>query len=203
MSRARKKIRRTASMIHANKKKIFLLSLFVLFIVCLVILFVFVSPEEIVRTIGVRNGYVLAFFVSLFGGFSAGGSVSFIALLVTLVAGGLNPYYLGLVSGISLAIGDMVMFYAGSQGRTLVTGKWDKKIDRFAKRFKRGAISDFLIPVVAYLYMGFAPLPNDVLLLFLAGIEYPPRRMRIIIVLGDLTFAFMVTLLAARGAMLF
>jgi len=69
--------------------------------------------------------------------FSAAGSISFIGLLIILVAGGINPIYLGLVSGISLAIGDMIMFYAGSKGRELIRGKWDKKIDKVANIFKK------------------------------------------------------------------
>jgi len=203
MPRIQNKIRRTASVIKQHRLKIFFLSLFVIFAAGLVILFIFISPEQMVRAIGVHNGYVLAFFVSLFGGFSAGGSITFITLLIALVAGGLDPILLGIISGTALAIGDMVMFYAGTQGRTLITGKWDKKINAFARRFKRGKVMDMLVAFVAYLYMGFAPLPNDVLLLFLAGIEYPPRRMKVIIILGDFTFAFMVTLLAAQGATLF
>ena len=129
------------------------------------ILLFFVSPKEIVDTLGVRNAYILTFLVSLFGGFSSGGSVTFISLLITLVLGGLNPLYLGLIAGASLAIGDMIMFYAGSKGRDLIEGKWDKKIDKLAKVFKKKRWLRRLTPIIAYLYIGFAPLPNDVLLL--------------------------------------
>jgi hypothetical protein len=159
------------------------------------------SPEEIVNKIGVKNGYLLAFIVSFFGGFSAGGSITFIGLLITLVAGGLNPIYLGLLAGVSLAIGDMIMFYAGSKGRELVRGEWDKKIDKLSKVFEKRKWLRKTVPFLAYLYIGFAPLPNDVLILFLAAIEYPIKKMNAIIILGDLTFALMITLLAARGIM--
>jgi hypothetical protein len=185
-----------------NKKFIGFVILFIFLISLITILF-FVSPEEIVNKIGVRNGYLLAFAVSFFGGFSAGGSLSFITLLITLVLGGMNPLYLGLVSGTSLAIGDMIMFYAGSKGRELVRGKWDKKIDKVAKIFKQRKFLKRMVPLLAYLYIGFMPLPNDILILFLAAIEYPAKKMNIIIILGDLTFALMITLLAARGIMLF
>lgn len=53
-----------------------------------------------------------------------------------------------------------------------------------------------------YVYMGFTPLPNDLLLLFLAAIEYPAKKMGGIIVLGDITFALMITTLAAKGVMI-
>ena len=144
-----------------------------MFIISLITLLYFFNPTEIVSKIGVRNGYILAFVVSFFGGFSSGGSFSFIVTLITLSVGGLNPIYLGLVAGISLAIGDMIMFYAGSKGRELIVGKWDKKIDKVSKFIKKRKLEK-MIPLIAYLYIGFAPLPNDVLLLFLAAVESRP-----------------------------
>lgn len=184
-----------------NKKLIGFLVL-VVFLISLIALLYFINPEEIVNKIGVRNGYIITFVVSLFGGFSAGGSISFISLLITFVAGGMNPVYLGLVAGTSLAIGDMIIFYAGSKGRELVRGKWDKKIDKIANVFKKRKWLEKIIPIIAYLYMGFVPLPNDVLILFLAAIKYPVKKMNGIIILGDITFALMITILAAKGIFL-
>ncbi len=181
-----------------NKKLISFLAL-VIFLVFLIILLYFINPEEIVNKIGVRNGYILAFVVSFFGGFSAGGSISFISLLITFVAGGMNPVYLGLVAGTSLAIGDMIIFYAGSKGRELVRGKWDKKIDKVANVFKKRKWLKKIIPIIAYVYIGFIPLPNDILILFLAAIKYPVKKMNGIIILGDITFALIITILTAKG----
>ncbi|PCI20688.1 hypothetical protein COB64_01835 [Candidatus Wolfebacteria bacterium] len=183
-------------------KKIIVFAALAVFLVSLILLLLVIGPEEIVNKIGVRNGYIIIFIVSLFGGFSAGGSISFITLLITFTAGGLNPVALGLISGTSLAIGDMVMFYAGSKGRELIRGKWDKKIDKVANVFNKKKWLKKLAPFLAYLYMGFAPLPNDVLLLFLAAIKFPAKKMNVIIILGDLTFALTLTLLVARGFIL-
>ena len=181
-----------------KRKKLISFLVLVIFLVSLIILLYFISPTEIVNKIGVQNGYILAFVVSFFGGFSAGGSISFISLLITLAAGGMNPIYLGLVAGTSLAIGDMVMFYAGSKGRELIKGKWDKKINKVADVFKKRKYLEKMIPVIAYLYIGFVPLPNDVLILFLAAVEYPAKKMNRIIVLGDITFTLMITILASK-----
>lgn len=182
-----------------SAKKILSVALLVLLLVALVIFLNFISPEEIVEKIGVRNGYLLAFLVSLFGGFSAGGSVTFISLLLVLAAGGLTPLYLGLVSGTSLAIGDILMFYTGAKGRELISGKWDTRIHRLTEAIDTRPSLRKFIPFGSYLYIGFAPLPNDILLLFLAAIEYPLRRMIPIIILGDLTFATVLTVFAAQG----
>jgi len=184
-------------MVKKYNKKLISFLVLVAFLISLITLLYFISPKEIVNKIGVRNGYILAFLVSFFGGFSAGGSISFISLLITLVTGGMSPVYLGLVAGTSLAIGDMIIFYTGSKGRRLVGGKWDKKIDKVADVFKKKYLEK-MIPVIAYLYVGFIPLPNDVLILFLAAIEYPARKMNGIIILGDITFALMITILASK-----
>ncbi len=186
-------------MVKKYNKKIIGFIVLAIFLISIITLLYFINPEEIVDKIGVRNGYILAFIVSFFGGFSAAGSISFIGLLIILVAGGINPIYLGLVSGISLAIGDMIMFYAGSKGRELIRGKWDKKIDKVANIFKKRKWLERMIPVIAYFYIGFAPLPNDVLILFLATIKYSAKKMNTVIILGDITFALMVTILAAKG----
>jgi len=189
-------------MVRKYNKKLIGFLILVVFLISLIVLLCFVNPEQIVNKIGVRNGYILAFVISFFGGFSAGGSVSFISLLIILVTGGMNPIYLGLVSGISLAIGDMIMFYAGSKGRELVKGKWDERIKKVANVFKKRKRLEKMIPIIAYLYIGFTPLPNDVLILFLAAIEYPAKKMNRIIVLGDITFALMITILASKGIFL-
>lgn len=181
------------------RKKIIFFSILVIFLISLTALLYFISPEEIVNKIGVQNGYILAFIVSLFGGFSAGGSISFISLLITLAVGGMNPIYLGLISGIGLVIGDMIMFYAGSKGRELVNEKWTKRIDKIANFIKKRKALEKMVPFIAYLYIGFTPLPNDLIILFLAAIKYPAKRMAIIISLGDMSFTLSVTILASRG----
>jgi len=189
-------------MIKKYNKKLIGFLVIVVFLILLITLLYFVNPEEIVNKIGVRNGYILAFIVSFFGGFSAGGSISFISFLIILVTGGMNPIYLGLLSGVSLAIGDIIMFYIGSKGRELIKGKWDEKINKIAKIFEKRKWLEKIIPVIVYFYIGFMPLPNDVLILFLAAIKYPAKKMNVIIILGDITFALTITTLVARGIFL-
>jgi len=141
-----------------NRKLIGFLVLIV-FIIGLVTALYFLTPEEIVDVLGVRNAYLLAFVVAFFGGFSAWSSFAFIATLATLSIGGLNPIILGLVAGISLAIGDGIMFYLGSKGRELIIGKWKKRLDKVSRWTKQKVGK--AIPFIAYLYIGLTPFPND------------------------------------------
>jgi len=190
-------------MVKKNYKKIIVFLLLAIFLIALITLLFFLSPEEIVNKLGVGNAYLLLFIVSFFGGLPSGGLLSFVGLLITLVIGGLNPIYLGLVSGTSLAIGDILVFYLGSKGRELVKDKWDKRINKIANVFKKRKWLQKMIPFFAYLYISFMPLPNDFLLLFLAAIEYPAKKINAVIILGDLTFALMIAILASKGIMLF
>lgn len=186
-------------MIKKHTKKIISFSILAIFLLLFIILFQFINPEELVNKIGVRNGYLLAFIVSFFGGFSAGGSITFISLLITLAAGGMNPLYLGLVSGISLMTGDLIMFYIFHKGRDLFTGKIDNKINKIANIFEEEKWLKTTTPLLSYIYIGLSPFPNDILILFLATIKYPFWKTAIILILGDITFTLSITFLASRG----
>lgn len=159
----------------------------------------FISPQEIVDTIGVENAYLVAFLISLLGGLSAGGAVSYMSVIVVLVLGGADPILLGLISGISLAMGDLLLFHFGSKGRALVTKKWGTRIQKTVEVLERKELLRRSIPILAYVYMGFSPFPNDLLLLFLAVIKYPYTYTVVTILLGDLTFALLLTHTAKVG----
>lgn len=137
------------------------------------------------------------FLVSLFGGFSAGGSLSFIATLIAFTTGGLNPIYLGLISGVALAIGDMFMFYAASKGRELIPDKYEGRIDRLA-HYLHGK-NNFMIEIFIFLYMALAPLPNDLLLFSLAAVKYPQKRLVIPLILGDIAFPMLIIFTTLQG----
>ena len=188
-------------MIKEYYKKFLIFLVLILFLMVLITLLYFFSPEEIVNKIGIKNAYILAFVISFFGGISALGSITFIATLATLSIGGVNPVILGLVAGTSLAIGDIFIFYIGFKGREIIIGKWEKRLDKFSKWTKK-RLKKF-IPFIAYIYIGLTPFPNDFILIFLAMIKYPFKKLYIPIILGDLTFALLVSVLATKGILIF
>ena len=69
-----------------------------------------------------------------------------------------------------------------------------EKISRFVEK-KAGKA----IPFIVYVYVGLTPFPNDFIIISLAMIKYPLKKMYAPIILGDLTFALIIALLAARG----
>jgi len=184
---------------RSSINQVIVFSFLLIFVLGVIGLSYYINPTELVRNIGVQNGYLLAFGVSFFGGFSAAGSISFIALITTLVLGGMNPWYLGIVSGISLTIGDLIMFYTGIKGRELVSDKWDRRINWLAEKIMARPWLRRLTPIIAYAYIGLTPLPNDILIILMAAIKYPPKQMTVIITLGSITFALLITTLTAAG----
>jgi membrane protein YqaA with SNARE-associated domain len=185
-----------------RKRKIIIFILLALFFIVFTSIWLFTSPEEILNTIGIKNGYILAFVVSFFAGFSAFTAVSFYSVLIAFVSGGLNPWLLALIAGTSLALGDMFLFYFGLKGRDMISGKVDRAISKMAHYFTHHKREKF-IPLFAYLYISFIPLPNDWLLIFLASIRYPQKKMNIIIILGDYTHVSVLTFLIKKGIVIF
>jgi hypothetical protein len=168
----------------AGRKKVYIFSALIILLISFGILPYLIGPHQLIDSIGITNGYIMGFVIAFFGGLSAGTSFSAISFLIALIVGGLNPFFLGLVAGSSLALGDTLLFLTGLQGRKFVKGKWKSKITEFANYFNNRYWLKKLIPLFSYIYMGFAPLPNDILILFLASIKYSKRITLIIIVLG-------------------
>lgn len=184
--------------VKQRRRRVISFIFLLVFLGVLVYFSISMGPEEIVNRIGVRNGYLVAFGVSFFAGFSAFTAVPYYSSLLAFLSGGLDPVILAFLTGISLSLGDMFLFYFGRKGRDIITGRLDKQIGRFSQFFEKPNRKKY-IPVFAYLYMSFIPLPNDWLLFFLAAIRYPERRMYYIIPLGDITHACLITFLAVRG----
>lgn len=173
-----------------------------LLVISLFMISTYTSPEEILEKIGTRNGYIVAFFASFFAGFSAFTAVSFYSILIAGLAAGLNPVLLAIITGISLAAGDIFLYYFGRRGRDLLYGRLDRCFNKITTYFENERRGKF-IPLIAYTYISLIPLPNDWLLLFLASIKYPQVRLNFIILAGDLTHVSILVLLASKGIMFF
>ena len=183
------------------QKKVILFVVLAAILISLVVSLFFFNPEELVEKIGTRNSYFALFVISFFGGFSAGGTVPFIVTLTTLAAAGLNPLYLGIVAGVALSVGDLVMSLVAFSGRDLIKGKLNKRLEKLSNFLNK--LGKGFIPVTAYLYIGFTPFPNDLMVLSLAAINYPRKKVWLLIILGDLSFTISVAYLASKGIGLF
>ena len=165
------------------------LGVIAVFVVVWVSLLALVGPSKLVSIIGVQNGYLLAFLIAAFGGFSSLTAVSLVATIVTLSAGGLNPLLLGLFAGTGMTIGDLIYFYLGNAGRNALHP--ESRLRALVEK-SSAWLSDkpkWMLPLVTFIYAGFLPLPNDVLTVSLA---LAGGKMRVIVVplfLGNIIHA--------------
>lgn len=183
-------------------KKRIVFFLFCLFIIGLVTISIIVNPEMLVQRIGVKNGYSIAFVISLFAGISAPTSATAYSFIATLIRGGLEPLLLGILTGFAFSVGDMLWFTLGSKGRNLITGNIDDKIKRVSAYIMEKNIERY-IPIIGYIYITFSPFPNDWLLLFLAAIQFSPKKAYILIILGDISFMLFFSFLISHGITMF
>ena len=168
------------------------------FIIGWTVLLYFYNPEEIVGLLGVHNSYVMAFLISMFGAFSSFTTFSTYPAVITLAAGKINPYFLGVAAGIGLSIGDILFFYFGVTVRGVVSETFKERLQKILKRLKNKP--DYIIQAFVFLYVGFTPFPNNVLTGSLALIAYPFKKVALPLILGDLVLPTLAAVLAYYGA---
>ena len=168
-----------------------------LFVIGITLVFTFTSPEKIVEHIGIENGYLFLFIISFIAGVSTFTSVPYQVVLITLAAGGLNPFLLGLTAAVGDMLGDTTSYFLGYYGRTLLpqNGQWiQMKIQTVADRHPR------LLPLVFFLYGATAPISNDVLTIPFGIARYPFFYLMIPLGLGNIVYN---TTLAYFGVQIF
>lgn len=158
----------------------------------LFIFFYFVNPEEIIDSLGVTNSYLVLFFVALIGGASSFTSSSYYATIITFAVSGLNPFWMALVAGSGLTIGDSIFYLLGTWGRNNISGHArilaEKYVGWFSQKPKR------FIQAIIYIYTGFSPLPGDILMIILSFARFPYKSFVVPVLLGNITLVLMVSL---------
>jgi membrane protein YqaA with SNARE-associated domain len=161
------------------------------------VLLTYVPPTDIVNAIGAQNSLLVAFLVSAFGGVSTVTSVNYYAVVLTLASGGTNIIALGVVAGIGITIGDSLFYYLGTKGHDLLSGRPRKWADTLHAWINDQHES--FVQLIAYLYTGLTPLPNDVLTVSLGLAEYSYRRLLPALLLGNITLTILVAEFANRS----
>lgn len=161
----------------------------VLFLIALNVLFYFIGPDRIVEYIGIRNTYLVVFAIAAIGGLSTVTGTVLYSSIATFAAGGSSPLLLGLAGGAGIFISDSIFFYLAKRGRESVPEKWGHWIERIQRFVDRYPL--WIILLATFLYLGFSPLPNDLLMiaLALAGIKY--RQLIIPLLPGSITIALL------------
>lgn len=154
------------------------------------------DPEAIITKVGVKNSYVVLFFLALIGGSSTFTSSSFYGSLVVFAAGGLNPVFMALAAAPGLFLSDVIYYFLGHEARVALLERYDKYVIRISKWLERHPNA---APIAIYVYSGFTPFPGDLLMLVLALVKYPLRKVILPVLLGAFTLIFLVSFLAQQG----
>jgi membrane protein YqaA with SNARE-associated domain len=113
------------------------------------------------------------------------------------VAGGLNPLWLALISGVGLSMSDTIFFYIGLHSHEFISSpklnRWIDKIAKWLSRRSKLTIGSFI-----YLYTAFTPLPTDFVTVILGLTKQPYTLVIVPLILGDFTYAYILATLGTH-----
>ena len=165
--------------------------------VCFLLLFIFFNPREVVIILGVRNSFLITYFVSLIGAFTSLTKFSAYPMIIALVAGGMNHFLGGFIAGLGLATGDILFFVFGYSARDFAGERGKKILNKILSKLY--SIKEIFVQILIFLYVGASPFPNNLLSGALAFTGYPFKKVIIPLILGDIAFCILVAWLAFLG----
>lgn len=151
--------------------------------------FLFISPKEIVDFVGVENTYLTVFLIATFGGLNSVTGGVLYGSIIAFAAGGASPLLLGLVAGVAIAIGDGLVFYLFEHTTKTLSLQWQARITQVKKKVEH--LPRSVQYLLIYLYLGFTPLPNDVLMFLLAVLRFRFSQVWWVILAGTMTLAIL------------
>jgi hypothetical protein len=166
----------------------------VILLVSLNALFWYISPAEIVASVGVENTYLVVFLIAVLGGINSVTGGVLYAALATFAAGGASPLWLGIIGGIGIAIGDLLMFTLFRTGIKAVHEK-NSRVTAWVSwlRLKLQRVPTWVEYGGLYVLLGFTPMPNDILMLFMASAGYRYTVVIPLLLTGCITIGLMVS----------
>lgn len=177
----------------ANFKKHHFLAGAVIFIAMWAVALVFIPPENLVEKIGVENTYLVAFLLAAIGGLSTITGTSFFAVVATLANGGGDPILLGLLGGFGIFLSDSVFFFLAHHGTNILVGQeslFRQKMLEFIEK-----VPDWFLGIFVFAYVGFSPLPNDILMIALALAKIRYKSIVPALLAGSITIVLITALL--------
>lgn len=172
----------------------------ILFFLAWALFFHYYPIENLIERIGIKNVYLIAFVFSIIGGFSSITGLSLYAGLAVLARSGVNPYLLGLIAGVGIFISDSLFYFLLSRMKSVITSIHHRSQTLFDKVWRfLYRMPSWVVFFGIYLYAGFAPIPNDILLAVLALSSYEYKEFAPFLFLGDLTGMILLTTVAAAS----
>jgi uncharacterized membrane protein YdjX (TVP38/TMEM64 family) len=144
-----------------------------------------IPTETLLDTIGSQNAYLFVYLIALLGSITTFASIPYPLILISLVAGGLNPLLAGALSALGVITSDMITFYAARRGSALLPkrvsgslGKASEWLQKYPKMF---------FPCLA-LYGTVSPLSNDLAVISLSLMGYSFWRVIPTLAIGNMIY---------------
>ena len=161
----------------------------VAFFIFINILLYFFGTDTIVSFIGVENTYIIVFIIATIGGLSTVTGVALFTSIATFASGGSEPLFLALAGGTGIFISDSIFYFLALYGRKSVPREWEKNLSKMAAWIEKYPPWAILLGV--YVYIGFTPLPNDLLAIALVVGKYTYKKIAPVLLIGSFTIAFL------------
>jgi membrane protein YqaA with SNARE-associated domain len=145
-----------------------------------------------VKEFALARGYWGGFVVTFLSNAALIIPIPYGAVLYLLGSVGLNPWVLGLITGVAAGLGEVVSYLFGRGAGAFVSAEQKSKFARLNNLIIR---HPRLVPMLIFLF-GVTPIPDDIILIPLGLIRYPFWKAIIPDVLGKL---IMTTTLAVAG----
>lgn len=142
--------------------------------------------NDTLRTLVVEFGYGGVLIVSVISGVNLFVPIPAVAFFPLFLESGLNPVAVIITMSLGMTIADSISFFLGKAGRRALDSPsqhgWFARLDRFRQR-------NYWWPIgILFLFVAFAPLPNELLVIPLALLGYPLIRLMAPLLIGNIVF---------------
>jgi hypothetical protein len=107
--------------------------------------------------------------IAFLGSISTFASIPYPLILIGLVAGGLNPLYAGILSGLGVITSDSFTFFAARKGSALLPEKFNGPLQKISVKIHK---YPKLYHPCLFLYGVFSPVSNDFAVISLSFMKY-------------------------------
>jgi hypothetical protein len=174
-----------------RKKLLFVCSLLV--VLALTVSIFLIGPDTIVEVLGERSSYLAIFIIGAVGIVSTITGTLFYTTLVSFASTDMNSLILGICAGLGIFVSDSIFYTIATLGRDTVGARTERWLNRL-KRFIHRA-PDPVVYAFCYLYFGFSPFPNDLLMIALVAGDYSYKKIAPLILLGNTTLTIIIAYL--------
>jgi membrane protein YqaA with SNARE-associated domain len=144
-----------------------------------------------------RWGYAGYFTAASIAGISIYVPTTHLIFTVPLLNAGLNPWLLAACGAVGATLADGVGYFIGSSGRVVRSETLNLIANRTAvvvSRHPRKA------PAILFLWAGFTPLPNEILVIPAGAVGYGVVRTGLITLCGNIVFNVLAVVIALTGS---